>query len=74
MGRSQNHCAKLVAPSGDESVDVEDVNDALSGGGGQSVSDVERFDHMPPATRKPLQEEANSLYHLFTHKPKRPIL
>ena len=67
-----SHCDRPVAPSDVESVDVEEVENAPSGGAELSVSDDERVEHLPPATRKSLQEEANRLYHLFIHKPKKP--
>ena len=49
---NKTSCEKLVAPSDEESADVEEVNGISSGEEGQSVSDDECVDHLPPATNK----------------------
>ena len=57
-------------------VDSESVDDEVWGledlECDNSTSGVESTDGLPPAANISLQEKANSLYHLLTHRPKTP--
>ena len=60
---------EVATPSDSESVGDEVANHDGSDVD-QSSSDVERADGLTPDAKTSLQEEANSLYHVLTHKPK----
>ena len=64
---------RLAIPSDEESdADVPELVDSSEDERGQSSSGDESIDRMSRAARRSLREEANSLYHLLTHKPNNP--
>ena len=67
----KNRKPKVATPSDHESVGEEQV-DHDEYDTDQSSSDAEHADGLTLVARRSLRDEANSLYHLLTHKPKNP--
>ena len=66
---------RSVVPSDTESdIDVPELVDSSEDESGQSSSGDKSLDHMSRAARRSLREEANSLYRLLIHKPKKSLL
>ena len=64
---SRTDCRQNAVPSGSVPYDAEDE-------AAQSSAGDEELDHISPSSRRSLQEETHSLYHLLTHKPKNPYV